>query len=588
MSTDEDINKIEEGSSFVPSFESSNESLAAEDNACLSHLNVIALDIFPQEQLSLSVLLKSNLGNNNFITYKATSEEVIFTLQQQSFDVLLFNGLGSSADLESTFIQLLEYVTLPVVVVLPASDTAIASVLSWGAQDYLTLEELQNGHSIRSLLEHAIARYRYQPTDLTVHKQAEQTLKHLNLQLENRVADRTSLLRQANFKLRLENTIRKYHTIERQRIEIALHEAKDQLQAVLDAVPGCVAWVGADLRYLGVNQHMARLMQTPSEYFIGKPIGFSGQQTGALTAFIQRFFEIPSDMTHHAADEIAVQLHGATRYYLIVGQKYLQGNAAVFVGIDISERKQAELEIRNSLINAQEINELKSRFIAVVSHEFRTPLTTILTAGELLEHYSQQWPLEKTQSYLRRIQNSVNRMTELLEDVLVINAEEAGKLKLNPVSLDVVYFCQGLLEELRLSSGQSHPLLFKSQVTSQEVKLDEKLLRLILSNLISNAIKYSPPGHPVEVDLMSEQGQITLLVCDRGIGIPPEDQQYLFDLFHRAQNVGTTPGTGLGLAIVKKAVDLHGGSINVQSEVGLGTQFTVKLPSQPLVEEYSW
>lgn len=588
MSTDEDINEIKKISSSVPPLELQKGSLVSEDNAFLSHLNVIVLDIFHQGHLSLADLLKSNLPANDTITYKTTPEEVITALHQQSFDILLFNGLGTSADLESTFIYLLDKLALPVVVVLQASEAAIASVLSWGAQDYLTLEELQDGLRVRGLLEHAITRHRHQPTDIIVHKQAEQTLKHLNLQLENRVADRTTLLRQANFKLRLENTIRKYHTIERQRIEIALHEAKDQLQAVLDAVPGCVAWVSAELRYLGVNQHMARLMQTPSEYFVGKSIGFSGQQTGELTTFIQRFFEIPGNPTHHAANEIAVQLHGSTRYYLIVGQKYLQGNAAVFVGIDISERKQAEIEIRNSLINAQEINELKSRFIAVVSHEFRTPLTTILTAGELLEHYSHHWPLEKTQSYLRRIQNSVNRMTELLEDVLVINAEEAGKLKLNPVSMDIVYFCQGLMEELRLSSGQSHPLLFKSHVTSQEVKLDEKLLRLVLSNLISNALKYSPLGHPVEVDLLSEQGQVTLLVRDRGIGIPPEDQQYLFDLFHRAQNVGTTPGTGLGLAIVKKAVDLHGGTINVQSEVGVGTQFTVKLPCQPLVEEYCW
>jgi signal transduction histidine kinase len=283
-----------------------------------------------------------------------------------------------------------------------------------------------------------------------------------------------------------------------------------------------------------------------------------------------------------------VQLHGATRHYLVVGQKYHQGNAAVFVGIDITERKNAEMEIRHSLMKAQEINELKSRFIAVVSHEFRTPLTTILTAGELLEHYSQQWPIEKTQSYLRQIQNSVNRMTELLEDVLVINAEEAGKLKINPVSLDIVFFCQSLLEELRLGSGRNHPLLFHSPLTHQLVTLDEKLLRLILSNLISNALKYSAPGNPVEIHLSAYQGHIQLVVQDRGIGIPPEDLQYLFDLFHRAHNVGTTPGTGLGLAIVKKAVDLHGGTVEVQSEVGRGTQFTVTLPFQPLTEEYRW
>ncbi len=237
-----------------------------------------------------------------------------------------------------------------------------------------------------------------------------------------------------------------------------------------------------------------------------------------------------------------------------------------------------QMELRLALEKEKELNELKSRFISMTSHEFRTPLTTILGSAELLEHYSHKWPEEKKLVHFKRIHSNVQHLVQLLNDVLLIGQAEAGKLEFNPKPLDVVQLCCSLVEELQLSAGSEHTIAFSYQFPELESCLDEKLLRHILSNLLSNAIKYSPTGSTVNFKLVGQNGQVIFQIQDEGIGIPEEDQQHLFETFHRAKNVVNIPGTGLGLAIVKRSVDLHGGKISVKSEVGVGTTFTVTIP----------
>lgn len=237
-----------------------------------------------------------------------------------------------------------------------------------------------------------------------------------------------------------------------------------------------------------------------------------------------------------------------------------------------------QMELRLALEKEKELNELKSRFISITSHEFRTPLTTILGSAELLEHYSHKWSQEKKLVHFKRIHSNVQHLVQLLNDVLIIGQAEAGKLEFNPEPLDVVQFCCSLVEELQLSGGSEHTIAFSCQLPDLKGCLDEKLLRHILSNLLSNAIKYSPTGSTVKFKLVGQNGQAIFQIQDEGIGIPEEDQQHLFESFHRAKNVVNIPGTGLGLTIVKRSVDLHGGKISVKSEVGVGTTFTVTIP----------
>jgi len=260
---------------------------------------------------------------------------------------------------------------------------------------------------------------------------------------------------------------------------------------------------------------------------------------------------------------------------------------------DITEQKHRSVEIYNALEKERELGELKSNFVAMTSHEFRTPLSTIQSSAELLERYQQRLTAEKQFTHLQRIQSAVERMTQMLNDILIISEVEAGKLDFNPQPMNLVQFCNDLVEDLQLSSKKSQVLIFSHhgdyqeqdnalqgsrEVDDSQHRLDAKLLRQILSNLLSNALKYSPADSAVQFDLSYIGGKAVFRVQDQGIGIPPEDLSRLFESFHRATNVGTIQGTGLGLSIVRQCVDLHGGEITVESEVSKGTTFTVTLP----------
>lgn len=247
---------------------------------------------------------------------------------------------------------------------------------------------------------------------------------------------------------------------------------------------------------------------------------------------------------------------------------------------DVTQRKQVEEELRQALAKEKELNELKSRFISMTSHEFRTPLTTILGSAELLKHCSDHWSLNKKEIYWNRIQENVQHMTQMLDDILTLGKGEAGCWKFNPAPLNLEIFCQDLVAEFQSGLGQFHHLIFTHEglhLVPNLVNFDETLLRKMLSNLFSNAIKYSPPKSEIRFHLKITPTQVIWQIQDAGIGIPTSEQVHLFESFYRAQNVGNIQGTGLGLAIVKKAVDLHGGVIQVDSQEGAGTRFTITL-----------
>jgi PAS domain S-box-containing protein len=271
-----------------------------------------------------------------------------------------------------------------------------------------------------------------------------------------------------------------------------------------------------------------------------------------------------------------------SRIHVLLGAMLVDGsesNCVCFV-LNISDRVSAEAEIRKALEQEKELNELKSRFVSMVSHEFRNPLNAISASAQILERFGDKWDKEKQSDFFRRIKGSVDRMTQLLDDVLLLGRAGVGKLQFNPASVDLENLCRHLVEEIKLSTGNKHAIAFGIQGQCTTVDMDENLLRYILSNLLSNAIKYSPAGGTVQFELFCQDAAVIFQIQDEGIGIPAEDVGQLFTSFHRAKNVGSIPGTGLGLAIVKQCVDLHGGAIAVASEVGVGTTFTVTLPFQ--------
>ena len=248
--------------------------------------------------------------------------------------------------------------------------------------------------------------------------------------------------------------------------------------------------------------------------------------------------------------------------------------------------ERAAKQMRKALEKERELNELKSRFISMTSHEFRTPLTTIMGSTELLKHYSHKWKEEKKQLHFERIQDCIRHMINLLEDVLLLGKAEAEKIEFAPSPLNLVEFCRNLIEETKVGIDDSkYQIIFNFEGLYSQVCLDEKLLRHIFSNLLSNAIKYSPNGSEIQFKLICQKRQAIFQIQDRGIGIPEEALPKVFDSFYRANNTDNISGTGLGLCIVKRAVDIYGGDITVESKVGMGTTFTVTIPYQQMTDD---
>lgn len=251
----------------------------------------------------------------------------------------------------------------------------------------------------------------------------------------------------------------------------------------------------------------------------------------------------------------------------------------------IREGKKVEDEMRRALQVERELNDLKSKFVSIVSHEFRTPLTVLRTSIEILEKYGHVATEEKKQTYFQRIRSAITNMTQLLEDVLVVGRAEAGKLDFKPCPVNLNIFCQEIYEEIQHGVGIDHNIVFQAHDDFSNVQLDPNLLRPILTNLLSNAVKYSEKGSQITFSVKQEKSHLVFIVADQGIGIPKDDQPHLFELFHRASNVDTIRGTGLGLAIVQQCVTRHHGHVNFESHENEGTTFYVKLPMYRVPDE---
>ena len=250
----------------------------------------------------------------------------------------------------------------------------------------------------------------------------------------------------------------------------------------------------------------------------------------------------------------------------------------VYIGRDITARKQAEAEIRKSLAREKELRELKSGFISMASHEFRNPLSSILLCVQnLREEYGSK--NSNHEFYLQSIKDAALTMNSLIEDILVLSKAESEQYKLKLQSINLKEFCQEIIQKLTSIYG-NRKVDFNYQLTSQLVNLDKTSLSNILNNLLSNALKYSPPKATVELNISDIEcsSKIRIEVRDHGIGIPEESQKHLFESFYRASNVNSIPGTGLGLSIVKKSVDLYQGSVTIDSKINRGTTIIVTLP----------
>lgn len=368
---------------------------------------------------------------------------------------------------------------------------------------------------------------------------------------------------------------------ESKRSQQALLEERNFVSAILDIAAALIVVCDRQGRFIRVNRACEQITGYSIDEMNGKYIWdlfLIPEEVKPVKAIVR---ELQSGRFPNEHDNYWIMRDGNRRLISWSNTVLLDVDSSVkyivSVGIDITDRKRTE-EIRRALEREQELSELRLRFFSMASHEFRTPLSTILLTAQILESSAHEWSTQKRLRNIRRISSAAKSMTQLLNDILTINRAETGKLELNYKSLDLEKFCQILLKEIQLNAGPQYTLTFRSQGNCQNALIDEKLLRSILTNLLTNAIKYSPDGGEVHLALTCEQGKASFQVSDKGIGIPLSDQPHLFEAFHRGENIENIPGSGLGLTVVKKCVDLHGGKISVISEVGVGTTLSVTLP----------
>jgi signal transduction histidine kinase len=245
---------------------------------------------------------------------------------------------------------------------------------------------------------------------------------------------------------------------------------------------------------------------------------------------------------------------------------------------EVDERKRAHSDLARALESEKELNALKSNFVNVVSHEFRTPLGVILSSSEILDTYLDTLSPAERAEHMRDIKECTRYMSGLMEDVLMLGRVEAGKVQFRPIALDVAELFRRITDEVLSATNRTSAIEFSATNVEEPARGDESLLRKIFGNLLSNASKYSPPNARIYFSVTRDGHDAVFTVCDEGIGIPADDLKRLFTSFHRGSNVGERPGSGLGLVIVQRCVQLHGGTIAIESTEGAGTTVTVRLP----------
>jgi PAS domain S-box-containing protein len=328
---------------------------------------------------------------------------------------------------------------------------------------------------------------------------------------------------------------------------------------------------------------------------MGAIYGVNAEERSAIT---DRWYKLihPDDQTRVIA-EIAAALYQTPPFiceYRIVRRdgetRYIQSSAVVLhaengavermvgVNLDVTDIKAAEQMLRSALEKEKELGELKSRFVSTASHEFRTPLAAILATTETLTYYRHRMDDAQIEARLEKIRQQVNHMKNIMENVLQLSRIQTGRIEFNPVSSDLDDLCRSIVEEFQSHSEYRERIVYTCLDTPVIVCMDLQLMRQIISNLVSNALKYSPSDKLIQIKLSCDTGSAICRVSDEGIGIPLGDLPRLFEPFHRGANVGAISGTGLGLSITKEAVEKHGGTLSVESEVGKGTTFTVMIP----------
>lgn len=401
--------------------------------------------------------------------------------------------------------------------------------------------------------------------DITERKKQEELVHKANSDLELRVGERTRELAEANSSLKEEME-------ERTRMEEALRDSERLYNTMAHNFPnGWIEIVDSNLRRVFFDGKELQELGINREEYLGKSklektfIPVSNEIKEKLAkVFEWQSANFDVEMMSRIYEVNAVPLpdvKGIVKEILLVVQ-------------NVTDVRRADYETREALNKEKQLNELKSKFVSIASHEFRTPLSTILSSVSLAEKYAAPEDQEKRTKHFERIKSSVKNLTEILNDFLSLEKLEAGKTECRPEQFDIVNFSEDMKEQMQTLTKSGQKIIYSHHGEQNVVNLDKQLLRNICINLIGNAIKYSPEGKSIEFTTYVNS-EVRISVKDNGIGIPERDKQHMFERFFRAQNVTAIQGTGLGLNIVNRYVKLMNGKIEFTSKENNGSEFTV-------------
>lgn len=380
-----------------------------------------------------------------------------------------------------------------------------------------------------------------------------------------------------------QGTVWVVHDIDRRkRLEEELLRSTTEREAILQSTVVGITY-SINRRHQWVNRRFSEMVGWEPEALIGQSSLVHFSETRSWQDFADNVYPILAQGKPYSGEQLVTRRDGSQFWGELHGVAVDpddMAKGAIWTLVDISQRKQAEGDIRAALEKQRELTQLKSTFVSMTSHEFRTPLATILSSAQLLRRYGERLPESERGELFDTIELAVKRMTNMLEDILLIGKAESNRLEFKPAPMRLTPFCERLVAERRAAANgrERHVFVLEADRVEDVVTLDEKLLRHILDNLLANAEKYSPDGGCILLSVRAEGGEARFTVQDEGIGMARADVPRLFEAFYRASNAGGISGTGLGLAIVKHCVDLHGGTIEVASELGKGSRFTVTLP----------
>ncbi|GAB3750457.1 sensor histidine kinase [Spirosoma pomorum] len=373
----------------------------------------------------------------------------------------------------------------------------------------------------------------------------------------------------------------------RQRAE----DSEAQLRRIFYHAPTAIGiFKGPDFIIEIANPQLCALWGREEDEVIGRPLfdvipetkgqGFEDLLVGVLTtgrSFVGN--ELPVSLNRKGQLE--------TRYFDFVYAPFPdtnnQMNRIILTASEVTKRRQVRQQVEQLLARERELNEMKSNFVTLASHEFRTPMGTILSSASLISSYNGVHDFDKRERHVQRIKSAIDNLTNLLANFLSISQLDNVTFCSTLHRLDLSAFCRDVIDEMRPALKPQQYITYEHREGPTTIEVDDQLVKNILINLLTNASKYSAEGKPIELTTAVQPGQLQLWVRDWGIGIPDTDKDKLFVNFFRARNAIHVQGTGLGLYIVKRYVDLLGGTISFTSQLGTGTLFSVQLPLQPSV-----